>query len=129
MVYKKAFTLIEVMVAVMIVSVVIAGTVSLRGNSSTLLLNLQKEMKNIPYASFLPWSKESGLEPAKTNLYRLVRDVVMDDELRRKLKNIPITVQYQKIHSYDMDDTTLELGETTLKNNELQISLKRISQQ
>lgn len=117
------------MVAVMIVSVVIAGTISLRGNSSTLLLNLQKEMNNIQYVSFLPWSKESGLEPAKTNLYRLAGEPDTDNDLRRKLKNIPIKIEYQKIHSYEMDDTTLELGETTLMNNEIQISLKRISQQ
>lgn len=129
MVFRQAFTLIEVMVAVMIVSVVIAGIITLRGNSSTLLMHMQKEAKEMQYASFLPFSQEDGLQTAKTNLYRLSKEIDMDDDIRRKLKNTPVAIKYNKIRSYDTGDVTLEIGETRLKSTNFQISLKRITLQ
>lgn len=124
---RKAFTLIEVMVAVMIVSVVIGAIISLRGNASNLLMQIKKDEKSLQYASFLPWSKENGIDSARTNLYRLSEGVDMDDDLRRKLKAIPIKIEYKKVHSYDMDDVTFEIGETSLKSKDFQISLEQIT--
>lgn len=124
---RKGFTLIEVMVAVMIVSVVVGAIISLRGNASNLLMQIKKDAKSLQYASFLPWSKENGVDASKTNLYRLSEDVDMDDELRRKLKAIPIIIEYKKVRSYDMDDAVFEVGETTLKSKDFQISLERIT--
>ncbi len=126
---RKAFTLIEVMVAVMIVSVVVGAIVSLRGNASNLLMHIKKDEKSLQYASFLPWSKENGLDSARTNLYRLSEGVDMDDDLRRKLKAVPIEIKYRKVRSYDMQDTTFEIGETKLKSKDFDISLERITLQ
>ncbi len=116
------------MVAVMIVSVVVSAMMALRGNSSNLLIHIKKDAKTIQYASFLPWSKENGLEPSTTNLYRLSNGVEMDDALHRQLKAISIEIRYKKEYSYDTNSTTFEIGKTTLKNKDFQISLQRITQ-
>lgn len=112
----------------MIVSVVVSAMIALRGNSSNLLMHIQKNAKTIQYASFLPWSKESGPGVFATNLYRLSNGVEMDDGLRRQLKAILIKIQYKNEHDYDINNTTFEVGKTTLKNKNFQISLQRIIQ-
>ena len=117
------------MVAVMIVSFVIGAIITLQGNTSNLLMHIKKDEENVQYASFLPWSKESGLESARTNLYRLSGNVDMDDDLRRKLKAIGVAIKYKKVRRYDMEYTTFEVGTTTLKNKEFQISFERITLQ
>ena len=124
---RRAFTLIEVMVAVMIVSVVIGAIISLRGNASNLLMHIKKDEKSLQYASFLPWSKENGVDSSKTNLYRLSENIDMDDDLRRKLKAIAIKIEYKKVRSYDMEDTAFEIGETRLQSKDFEISLERIT--
>ena len=113
----------------MIVSVVVGAIISLRGNTSNLLMQIKKDEKSLQYASFLPWNKEKGLNSARTNLYRLSENVDMDDDLRRKLKAIPIKIEYQKVRSYDMEDTAFEIGETRLKSKDFEISLERITLQ
>ena len=123
---RRAFTLIEVMVAVMIVSVVIGAIINLRGNTSNLLMQIKKDEKSLQYASFLPWSKENGIDSARTNLYRLSEDVDIDDELRKKLKASPVKIEYKTVRSYEMENTTFEIGVTTLKSKDFEISLERI---
>ena len=111
----------------MIVSVVVGAIISLRGNASNLLMHIKKDEKNLQFASFLPWSKESGLDSARTNLYRLSESVDMDDELRRKLKTLAIEIKYTKIRSYDMEDAVYEVGTTALKSKDFQLTLERIT--
>ncbi len=123
---RRGFTLIEVMVAVMIVSVVIGATISLRGDAGNRLVHIKQNEKSLQYATFLLWSKENGVDASKTNLYRLSEGIDMDDTLRRELKAIAIEIQYKKAHSYDMGDALFEFGTTTLRNKDFQISLERI---
>jgi len=113
----------------MIISVVVGAIISLRGNSSNLLMHIKKDEKSLQYVSFLPWSKENGLGSARTNLYRLSDGIDMDDALRRKLKAIEIEIKYKKVRSYNIEDAIFEVGETTLKSKDFEISLERITLQ
>ncbi len=114
------------MVAVVIVSVVIGATISLRGDASNRLVHIKQNEKSLQYATFLPWSKENGVDASKTNLYRLSEGIDIDDTLRKELKAIAIEIKYEKVHSYDMGDALFEIGATTLKSKDFQISLERI---
>jgi len=76
------------MVAVMIVSVVIASLLKLRGDTNHLFMQIQKSQKESTTGTFLLWNRNYGLNKSNTNLYRLVEDFNIDDDLRRELINV-----------------------------------------
>ena len=129
MVSRRAFTLIEVMVAVMIVSVVIASLLKLQGNSSHMLMKLQQNQNNNHFTTFLLYNRDYGLQKhsQKLNLYRLVDNFDMDDDLRRELKSINATIKYKQIRKIDLDTTTIEGGETKLSMPHFNTSLIRVT--
>jgi len=131
LVSRRAFTLIEVMVAVMIVSVVIASLLKLQGNSSHMLMKLQQNQNNNHFTTFLLYNRDYGLQKhsQKLNLYRLVDNFDMDDDLRRELKSINATIKYKQIRKIDLDTTTIEVGETELSLPHFNTSLIRVTVQ
>jgi prepilin-type N-terminal cleavage/methylation domain-containing protein len=145
---REAFTLIEVMVAVMIVSVVIAAMIELTGNSSLLLENVRKKSQNLQYLSLLRESRY-GFEDDKANAARLLERFDLDDDLRRALKAIPLHMDYKEKERLDlskfdfnasdvMEETTdqtqqqsqsnlvLEIGQSGIKQGDVHISVTRI---
>jgi len=143
---KTAFTLIEVMVAVMIVSVVIAALLQMRGNTSHQFFGIKKSLKTDQYSSFLLALKgKYGFEESRMDMSRLVEDFDLESDLRRKLKAIKVEVDYDVLETIDTsefdevveneeDATTesgnsgivFELGKTTMKTKEFTNSLIRI---
>jgi len=149
---RKGFTLIEVMVAVMIVSIVIAALLKVQGNSSNKLIQLQKMMKTTQYSSFLlANSQKYGFESTTTNMADILDDFKLEDSLRRKLKTIKIDISYDQLDTLDssdfsnddqtaqdqtiQDDTNdaqqgqnliLEIGKTVLKSDKFTNSLVRV---
>jgi len=129
LVYRKAFTLMEVMVAVMIVSLVVGALFKLRGDTSHLFMKLQQEQKQSSLSSLLLWNRDYGLENSKTNLYTLVEDFFLDDDLRRELKNLPISIQFHRIKRVEINGFNLEIGQSTLKTKNFEVSLQRVVRQ
>ena len=130
---RSGFTLIEVMVSVMIVSVVIAALLQMQGNTSTLFETLKEQNSADNYATLLLWNDKYGFENEHLNLFRLVDDFDLDDEMRRKLKGTDITLAYDKIKTIDLSEgnatnaqTVFEIGKTTLKLNKMTTSLLRL---
>jgi len=144
---KNAFTLIEVMVAVMIVSVVIAALLQMQGNTSHKFINLKKMMQTNQYNSFLlSQSDKYGFEESNIDLYRLVGDFDLESDLRRRLQGIKLTVDYKKLDTIDTSefddsakpttdgeekqtDTTgivFEIGKSILKADNFSTSLIRV---
>jgi len=142
---RKAFTLIEVMVAVMIVSVVIAALLQMQGNTNHKLLQLKKSIKDNQYNSFLiSEANRYGFDSSNINLYRLVEKFDLESDLRRHLKATKIKVSYEildVLDSNDFDDESddeeensgngiiLEIGKTDLKSDKFALSLLRVKLQ
>ncbi len=116
---KKGFTLIEVMVAVMIISVVIAALLQLQANNTHIFLRLQKMEKAQQYLSLLSESKY-GLENDTLTLDRLIERFDVDDELRRELKNVRAEVVYQRVDTIDLSQIDQNLSEMQEEETQIQ---------
>lgn len=113
MIRRGGFTLVEVMVSVMIVSVVIASIYTLRGDVGTKLFELDKLMQKSSYATFVI---------GEANNSKLFDDFKLEDNLRQKLKAQQFKVSYEKTSiidtsKYDANASlVLEIGTTTLQS-------------
>jgi len=141
---RSAFTLIEVMVAVMIVSVVIAALLQMRGNTTHKFFGIKEMMKTNQYNSFLlSHGDKYGFEKSRMDMYRLADDFDLESELRRKLKAIKVELDYEELSVIDTseyEDNTededaeisgssgivFEIGKTILTTEEFSGSLIRI---
>lgn len=137
----KGFTLIEVMVAVMIVSVVIAALLQMRGNASHKLFELKKSMQTNQYSSFLFENSEKyAFEDSKIDMTKLVEEFELESDLRRKLKAMKSQILYEELDTIDTNEfeesdeeeitqssgIVFEIGKTTLKTEEFTTSLIRV---
>jgi prepilin-type N-terminal cleavage/methylation domain-containing protein len=147
--HRKAFTLIEVMVAVMIVSLVIAALIRMQGNTSHKFTQIQKMMQTDQYSSFLlSLGDKYGFERSKIDMNQLVDDFDLESDLRRKLKSMTVEIEYEVIENIDTSefedtpsenntteeddvqkDTTgivFEVGKTKLLSNDIDLQLVRV---
>ena len=102
--FKEAFTLIEVMVAVMIISVVIMALTQMYANNTHIFLSLKKQTKVNQYASLLITNEKYGWESDETNVYELIEGFNVEDDLRRELKDIKVKLSYQELKTLDMSE-------------------------
>lgn len=129
---KKAFTLIEVMIAVMIISVVIMALIKMSANNTHMLFAMNENAKNLNYGSFLIENTKYGFETEEQSLYNLLDEFNLDDDLRRKLKAVNTKIIYQELESIDMSkinpnsDIVFEFGKSVLKTKNGSIALSRI---
>jgi len=116
---KSAFTLIEVMVAVMIISVVIMALIEMFSNNTHTFKTLKSQTKINQYTSLFIANEKYGFENKNINLYALVDDFDLESDLRRELKEIKIELVYQELDSIDfgnMDETQEGEEESTASN-------------
>ncbi|MEA1891997.1 MAG: prepilin-type N-terminal cleavage/methylation domain-containing protein [Campylobacterota bacterium] len=137
---RDAFTLIEVMISVMIISVVIMALLQMHGNSNHIFLKISSQLKTDQYASFFIANKEYGFEKDRLSLDDLISDFKVEDELRRELKKVKVELIYEELELIDMseDDESqdsdsqesssviFEVGKTILKMNDTTTSLIRL---
>jgi len=134
----------EVMVAVMIVSVVIAALLQMRGDTTHKFFGIKEMMKTNQYNSFLlSHGDKYGFEKSRMDMHRLVEDFDLESDLRRKLKAIKVELDYEELSVIDTseyEDNTededaeitgssgiiFEIGKTILKTEEFSSSLIRI---
>jgi len=100
---KKAFTLIEVMVAVMIITVVIAALLRLQANNTHIFNKLKEDEASQRYLSLFTQS-DYGFEESSLTLDMFIDRFDVDDDLRRELKDIKVKVLYQKVENIDFSD-------------------------
>ncbi|MBT5935855.1 prepilin-type N-terminal cleavage/methylation domain-containing protein [Sulfurimonas sp.] len=139
--YRSAFTLIEVMVAVMIVSVVIAALLQMRGDTSNKLFQLKKIINTNQYNSFLLSNSENyAFEDSKIDMKRLVNEFELESDLRRKLKAIKTEILYEELEIIDTNELQqsedeeitdgsgiiFEIGKTMLKTEDFSGTLIRV---
>ena len=151
---RQAFTLIEVMVAVMIVSIVIAALLQMRGNTSHKFFGIQEMMQTNQYNSFLlAQGDKYGFEDSHIDMNQLVDDFDLESDLRRKLKSMKISLEYETLSTIDtaefedgatpkdsdteaeeqkQEDTTglvFEIGKGIIKSEQFSTHLIRVSLQ
>jgi len=132
-----AFTLIEVMVAVMIISVVIMALVRMYSNNTFLFSSYKKQSAVSQYSSFLIGNKEYGHLNKAVSLYDLVHEFDMNDDLRRELKQEHAKVFYQVLKTLSLDEESntsapqisLEIGKTVLRLQKESTALMRLQLQ
>ena len=131
---KNAFTLIEVMVAVLIISVVIMALLEMQGNSAHMFSRFSSQLKINQYASFFISNEKYGFEKESVNLDDLLSDFKLEDDLRRDLKNIKVKLVYEKSEQLDMSESDdenvssgmiFEIGRTILNINDSSTALVR----
>ncbi len=132
---RKAFTLIEVMVAVVIISIVIMALLEMRGHTTHIFSRLSEKSEINQHLSFLVSNKEYGFKNTSITLDKLLDDFDMDNELRHHLQAIKVDLVYQEIDSIELaenDDENLsstmvfEIGKTILKTEKSSTALTRI---
>ncbi|MFK5937056.1 MAG: prepilin-type N-terminal cleavage/methylation domain-containing protein [Sulfurimonas sp.] len=124
---RRAFTLIEVMVSVMIISVVIMALLQMNANNTHIFGITKKHLNTNQYISLLIGNKDYGFENKNIYLDDLTRDFELENDLRRALKQTKVAIVYQELESIDlsedMNDTegsngsglVLEIGKSVLK--------------
>ncbi|MFT7860870.1 MAG: prepilin-type N-terminal cleavage/methylation domain-containing protein [Sulfurimonas sp.] len=125
---RGAFTLLEVMVAVLIVSVVIAAIYEVKGNANNKLFWLQKTTKETQYNTFLLGSAEKyGFEKSNISLNELVGEFDLESELRRKLKKIKVKIDYDELDAIETPvGSVFEIGKTSIESKNFSASILRV---
>ncbi|MBL0703800.1 MAG: prepilin-type N-terminal cleavage/methylation domain-containing protein [Sulfurospirillum sp.] len=100
---RKSFTLIEVITAVMIISIVITALLQMRGNSAHMYLKLKDKIAINQYISFFISNPDYGFEDDSVDIYDLLENFVIEDDLRRELKNMKATIEYEKLKELGMN--------------------------
>lgn len=128
----------EVMVAVMIVSVVIAALLQMRGDTSNKFFNIKKMLDTNQYNSFLiSTDNKYGFESSNIDMKRLVDNFKVQSDLRRKLSSMKVKLKYKTLQVIDTSEfnsdeqnaTTgiiFEIGKTELITKKFSSSLIRI---
>ena len=137
--FHDAFTLIEVMVAVMIVSVVIAALLQMRGETTHKFFGIKKMMQTNQYNSFLIGQGDKyGFEKSSMNLNRLVENFDLESDLRRELKSQKVSLLYEKLKSVDTSEydgenseksssgTVFEIGKSTIEADDFRVNMIRV---
>lgn len=131
---SRAFTLIEVMVSVIIISVVIATLLQMQGNGSHMFAELTEKIKVNQFSSFIIGNDDYGFEKKSTTLDILLEDFNLEDDLRKELKEVEVEIIYKKLEQVDMledenEETNasniLEVGQTILKSKSSSFSILR----
>jgi prepilin-type N-terminal cleavage/methylation domain-containing protein len=134
---RRGFTLIEVMVAVMIIAVAIGAILQIESNNTHLVMKIKQDQVAQEYLSLVIGNKQYGFENEDVTLDRFIDRFDVDGNLRRELKSKKITLIYQKIEDLDLtqsDDenlsssaiTSVEIGRTIIKLPNSSASIVRI---
>ena len=115
---RNAFTLIEVMVAVVIISVVIMALLELFANNSKIFSMLSLKSENNQYKSLLISSTNYGFEDKKTTLYELVREFDLESDLRQELKAKKVQLIYQELEFIDMSEESIRDEESEQESSQ-----------
>lgn len=98
------------MIAVMIVSVVIAALLEIQANTNHKFMQIQKIMQSNQYNSFfLSLRERYGFEQSKSDMRSLLEDFDIESDLRRRLSAMKIEIEYEPL---DVIDTSRFMGES-----------------
>lgn len=132
---RKAFTLLEVMVAVLIISIVIMALLEMRGHSAHIFSSLMQKLEVNQHLSFLVSNNNYGFEKDTITADNFLNDFDVDKDLRQRLKNIKVDLMYHKLDAIYLNEQgddnpssgmVFEIGKTILKTEKSSVALPRI---
>ncbi len=115
--HSSGFTLIEVLVAVMIIAVVIGALIQLFATNSHTFSSVHQKILHTNRTTLLLGSQLYGYENKKVSLAELVKDFNIDDDLRRLLKKERVQVLYTEVTSIDFGDAAEAISEVEASEN------------
>jgi prepilin-type N-terminal cleavage/methylation domain-containing protein len=106
---KKGFSLMEVLIAVVLLSVVIAAILKMQQNNLFFIEQFKESAKNDEYISVAMLEDNSSKEIADTSFY--LHEVVdfKDDEIRKKLKEIKVKTSEKEGEETDLSSDDYQL--------------------
>lgn len=116
---RSAFTLIEVMVSVVIISTVIMALLELFANNSHIFSTLEKQNRSNQSLSFMLNNADYGFNDESLSLYDLVADFDTEDKLRRELKDTKVKIVYHELDAIDMSEYDPNEDEDNPINDEI----------
>ena len=108
---SRGFTLIEVLVAVMIIAIVIGALIQLFATNTYTFSSVHQKILHTNKTTLLLGNAIYGYEDKKVDLAELVKDFNIDDDLRRLLKKEKAEIIYTEVTSIDFDDAAEALAE------------------
>jgi prepilin-type N-terminal cleavage/methylation domain-containing protein len=143
---RSAFTLIEVMIAVIMIAVVIAALLQLFATNTHQTAQLGEKVTDALDSTLLLGIGEKGFEKNKMRVEDLTEEFTLDDDLRRRLKTRKIEIDYLPTGQLDEEGVTedqelsdeaedaleesqgayLEIGRTTMREGDRSFSLTRV---
>jgi prepilin-type N-terminal cleavage/methylation domain-containing protein len=123
---KAAFTLIEVMISVLIISLVVMALYSMRSNGTFLMQKATQKSLVQNYQTFFLSHTNYGFIKEEITLDKLLDGFDVEDNLRRRLKNKKLSILYTQTDAIDANETSLELGITSLKMDTITTSFFRL---
>ena len=95
----------------MIIAVVIGSLIQLFANNSNTFASIPQRILHTNTTSLLLGNEVYGFQKDKTDLAELVKDFKIDDDLRRKLKNIKAEIIYSEVTTIDFGDASESIAE------------------
>ncbi|MBA1437549.1 MAG: prepilin-type N-terminal cleavage/methylation domain-containing protein [Epsilonproteobacteria bacterium] len=125
---RKAFTLMEVMIATLIVSVVIAALLQMRGDSNYQLQRVeQHSLKNFQLSFLLGVGEKYGFEKERVTLDKFVDDFDIQSDLKRSLRSHSMDLKYEKVNSIELPSGgALEMGVDKIKLPDYTATMMRV---
>lgn len=143
---RRGFTLIEVMIAVMVISIVIGVLLQLFSNNTRLFSSMRGHSELCMRSSLLIGNSDYGYKNEKVSLAELVRNFDINDELRQKLKQYEAKVTYTQVKELDKEEEkvdkevasylgeeeeslqkpSMEIGRSSVQMDEFQTSCLRL---
>ena len=116
--HSSGFTLIEVLVAVMIIAVVIGALIQLFATNTYTFTSVQQKIFQTNKTTLLLGNEIYGYENKKVDLAELVKDFNIDDDLRRLLKKNKAEIIYTEVTSIDFGDAAEAIAEVEGAQND-----------
>ena len=110
---SSAFTLLEVMISVVIISVVITALLQMSANNTHAFFRFNKKISTNQYSSFFISNPNFGLENKDTSLENILNEFRVEDSLRRDLKATRLKIEY------DSQKTTISTKDATISLSRL----------
>ncbi|GEM_PF-4296771 len=92
---RPAFTLLEVLIAVTILSIAMSAMISMQSEAEYLMRKAQKKTEGVMLSSLAFYSTDASYDGKKVDGYTLAKPFDIDDRTRKILKSIQFKISYK----------------------------------
>jgi len=114
---KKAFSLIEVIIAITMLSVVMISVFQIKQNNLFNIEKFKKTNTNNEYITISTLYENNNSEDLNTNIYLNKLVEFKDDDINKKLKNIKVYIKSKIIDTIDLSSDELTLNVEIYEGN------------